>query len=86
MYIAKIFRVDDRSRKGCILVPEGLDKAGWAHFTEILPLIKDTERRRPLLTIASNHETIKGQYSSSSDSGSSKRSYAEVVSNTATSD
>ena len=27
-YLAEIFRVDDRGRKSCILVPEGTDKQG----------------------------------------------------------
>lgn len=71
-YIAEVFKVDDRGRRGCILVLEGLDKAGWAHFTEMLTLKRDTEKKNAPWTNVPPHEPITDQYSSQSDSDSLK--------------
>ena len=41
-YIAEIYRVDDRGRKCCILVPEGSEKSSWAQFVSLLYGKKDS--------------------------------------------
>lgn len=50
-YLAEIFRVNDRGRKPCILVPEGIDKQGWAQFTKMLTLRKEVIQKRKTTTI-----------------------------------
>ena len=47
-YIAEVYRVDDRGRRCCILVPEGTENSGWAHFTEMLTVKKETTTKNRL--------------------------------------
>lgn len=80
-YIAEIYRVDERGRRCCILVPEGMDKSGWALFTDMLTCKKNSDKK----DLATKHyssqekEKYKKKYVSSSDSDSPRKSYAEVV-------
>ncbi|KAA0044557.1 hypothetical protein E6C27_scaffold46G003060 [Cucumis melo var. makuwa] len=77
-------RVDDRGRKCCILVPEGLDKTGWALFSDMLTCKKTSDKKE----ISTRHyynqdkgkEKIQKPYDSSTDSESPRKTYAEVVS------
>ncbi|KAA0067710.1 hypothetical protein E6C27_scaffold352G00160 [Cucumis melo var. makuwa] len=77
-YIAEIYRVDDRGRKCCILVPEGSEKSGWAQFVSLLHGKKDASTKE-------NYKTLLGTKMkdrlSSSESGDDKkrRSYAKAV-------
>ncbi|TYK18363.1 hypothetical protein E5676_scaffold456G00820 [Cucumis melo var. makuwa] len=83
-YIAEIYRVDDRGRKCCILVPEGLDKTGWALFNDMLTCKKTSDKKeistRHFYNQDKGKEKIQKPYDSSTDSESPKKTYAEVVS------
>lgn len=35
-YIAKIFRVDNKGRKCCVMILEGLEKKGWTEFQNLI--------------------------------------------------
>ncbi|KAA0051807.1 hypothetical protein E5676_scaffold609G00990 [Cucumis melo var. makuwa] len=77
-YIAEIYRVDDRGRKCCILVPEGSEKSGWAHFVSLLHDKKDCSTKVNYTTLLIDKK--KNIYSSSdSDYETKRRSYDEVV-------
>ena len=85
-YIAEIYRVDERGRRCCILVPEGMDKSDWAYFFDMLTCKKNLERREPALRLSSCRDKSTKKYSLSSDSDSLRRSYAEVVSSSTSSE
>ena len=84
-YLAEIFRVDDRGRKSCILVPEGTDKQGWAQFTDLLTLRKEAAQKRKTTTTTEDRGKKVSSFSSSSESDSPRRSYAEVLTNSSSS-
>lgn len=69
-YVAEIYRLDDRGRKCCILVPEGEDKKGWATFHNML-IFKENKFDVPRVQ---KKGTFKAECSRNS------RSFAEVVS------
>ncbi|KAA0040039.1 hypothetical protein E6C27_scaffold366G00060 [Cucumis melo var. makuwa] len=77
-YIAEIYRVDDRGRKCCILVPEGAEKSGWAHFVSLLHGKKDPSSKTNYRTIL-NTKMRDGFSSSDSGEDTKRRSYAEAV-------
>ncbi|KAA0044333.1 hypothetical protein E6C27_scaffold46G00570 [Cucumis melo var. makuwa] len=77
-YIAEIYRVDDRGRKCCILVPEGSKKSGWAQFVSLLYGKKDASTKANYKTLLSTK--LKDRFSSSESGDDTKRrSYAEAV-------
>ncbi|TYK29576.1 hypothetical protein E5676_scaffold655G001820 [Cucumis melo var. makuwa] len=88
-YIAEIYRVDDRGRKCCILVPEGLDKTGWALFNDMLTCKKTSDKKetptRHYYNQDKGKEKIQQSYDSSTDSESPRKTYAEAVSSSSSS-
>uniref|UniRef100_A0A9I9CJ01 DUF4283 domain-containing protein n=1 Tax=Cucumis melo TaxID=3656 RepID=A0A9I9CJ01_CUCME len=77
-YIAEIYRVDDRGRKCCILVPEGSEKSGWAQFVSLLYGKKDSSKKTNYRTLL-NTKLKDGFSSSESGDDTKRRSYAEAV-------
>uniref|UniRef100_A0A9I9EB69 DUF4283 domain-containing protein n=1 Tax=Cucumis melo TaxID=3656 RepID=A0A9I9EB69_CUCME len=77
-YIAEIYRVDDRGRKCCILIPEGSEKSGWAQFVSLLYGKKDSSTKANYRTLLSTK--LKDGFSSSESGDDTKRrSYVEAV-------
>ncbi|KAA0039949.1 hypothetical protein E5676_scaffold266G00990 [Cucumis melo var. makuwa] len=83
-YIAEIYRVDDRGRKCCILVPEGLDKTGWALFNDMLTCKKTPDKKvfptRHYYNQDKGKEKVQQSYDSSTDSETPRKTYVEAVS------
>uniref|UniRef100_A0A9I9CP23 DUF4283 domain-containing protein n=1 Tax=Cucumis melo TaxID=3656 RepID=A0A9I9CP23_CUCME len=73
--IAEIFRVDNKNRKSCILVPEGPEKSGWVSFLSMItPKVETKAKIRPSFLPRSSPEIH-----SSSPIDYHKRSYAKAV-------
>ncbi|TYK18307.1 hypothetical protein E5676_scaffold456G00160 [Cucumis melo var. makuwa] len=77
-YIAEIYKVDNRGRRCCILVLEGTDKSGWAHFADLLNDKKEASTKVKLTTRMVDKRKKIICFSSDTDSDS-QRSYAIVV-------
>lgn len=76
--MAKVFIVDKHGRKSCILDHKGLEKSGLVSFLSMInPTVEIEPKLRP--PIAGRKDTRKF-YSSSSDSDTLRRSYAQVYS------
>ncbi|KAA0035766.1 hypothetical protein E6C27_scaffold403G00440 [Cucumis melo var. makuwa] len=78
-YIAEVFSIDQQGRKCCVLVPEGEATSGWVFFLSMVnPNVKTEPKARPPL----EHFYKKGKSiaSADSDSDSSRKSCARVVS------
>lgn len=71
-YIAELYKVDDRGRKSCILIPEGVDRKGWATFHNMLTF-REIKIDRTMHQILVNKNTYK------EDKSTKNRSYAEVL-------
>ncbi|KAA0040366.1 hypothetical protein E5676_scaffold142G003990 [Cucumis melo var. makuwa] len=63
-----------------------MDKSDWAYFFDMLTCKKNLERREPALRLSSCRDKSTKKYSLSSDSDSLRRSYAEVVSSSTSSE
>uniref|UniRef100_A0A9I9DN18 DUF4283 domain-containing protein n=1 Tax=Cucumis melo TaxID=3656 RepID=A0A9I9DN18_CUCME len=76
---AEIFRIDKKGRKCSILVPEGPDKFGWKSFLALITfrLFAPTKRIRSEIR---KEYVSKYSNSFSSDSDSSRKSYAKALS------
>ncbi|KAA0045139.1 hypothetical protein E6C27_scaffold30G001380 [Cucumis melo var. makuwa] len=72
---AEIFRVDQKNRKSCILVPEGPEKSGWVSFLSMItPKVEVKAKTRPTFLPRSSPD---GRLSPPIDYH--KRSYARAV-------
>uniref|UniRef100_A0A9I9D6L4 DUF4283 domain-containing protein n=1 Tax=Cucumis melo TaxID=3656 RepID=A0A9I9D6L4_CUCME len=78
-YTAEIFRVDDRGRKCCILVPEGTEKSGWKAFQIMLNIEKEMTNVKRNLQPHANKLIGNSSTWSSSDSDSLRRTYVDVL-------
>lgn len=80
--IAEIFRIDDRGRKCCIMVPEGYDGRGWDAFLAMLA----SRETRPQSKTPTQKSHSSSRSSDSNSSDTSRRSYAEALSSKSTAD
>lgn len=44
--IAEIYRIDNKGRKCCIMIPEGYDKKGWVSFLNMISFIDNKTHKQ----------------------------------------
>lgn len=80
--IAEIYRVDDKGRKCCILIPEGYNKIGWNAFLNLITLRGNKVQKDV------NHSTREQtkRKTTSTDRDSSIRTFMEALTSSNNSD